>query len=282
MKFNFLHFILLMKTQNFFSFFLYFSCLQVVVAQPRPTPIRTSNPSNKSALSTSLERQFRRDAARLALRLAMDRGDDPRYLPIAIGREQINNIYYLLTTIYHADETAKSIARCNVHTFPNPSIDNIIIIYKRNVDWAAPLRQGITETTNKTLNDLLDKYDLAIEKHVQWNESNDAITIRSKEPLNMAALAEKFNDVQGVVQVDLGVPKFGGNDIRLVRVQNGWELDFVLQIGGGAVGGNNAKQHGWKYRVSDAGQVNLVREWGEPIPTWMRCQTENNVIISAR
>jgi hypothetical protein len=271
-----------MKTQNFFSFFLYFSCLQVVVAQPRPTPIRTSNPSNKSALSTSLERQFRRDAARLALRLAMDRGDDPRYLPIAIGREQINNIYYLLTTIYHADETAKSIARCNVHTFPNPSIDNIIIIYKRNVDWAAPLRQGITETTNKTLNDLLDKYDLAIEKHVQWNESNDAITIRSKEPLNMAALAEKFNDVQGVVQVDLGVPKFGGNDIRLVRVQNGWELDFVLQIGGGAVGGNNAKQHGWKYRVSDAGQVNLVREWGEPIPTWMRCQTENNVIISAR
>lgn len=282
MKFNFLQLILLMKTKKNFSFLLFFYCLHAVVAQPRPTPIRTSNPSAKSALSTSLERQFRRDAARLALRLAMDRGDDPRYLPIAIGREQMNNIFYLLTTIYNADETAKSIARCNVHTFPNPSIDNIIIIYKRNVDWAAPLRQGITETTNKTLNDLLDKYDLAIEKHVQWNETSDAITIRSKEPLNMAALAHKFDDIQGIVQVDLGVPKFGGNDIRLLRVQNGWELDFVLQIGGGAVGGNNAKQHGWKYRVSDAGQVNLVREWGEPIPTWMRCQTENNVIISSR
>lgn len=270
-----------MKTKIALFFFLGYCGLLDAAAQPRPTPVRTSNIGAKNLLSTSLERQFRRDAARLALRLAMDRGDDPRYLPIAIGREQINNIYYLLSTVYNADETAKSIARCNVHTFPNPSIDNLILIYKRNVDWAAPLRQGITETTNKELNDLLDKYDLAIEKHVQWNENSDAITIRSKEPLNMAALADKFDDIQGVVQVDLGFPKFGGNDIRLYRVQNGWELDFVLQIGGGGAT-NNAKQHGWKYRVLDNGQVNLMKEWGEPIPAWMRCQTENNIILSSK
>ena len=224
------------------------------------------------AVPPSLDRQFRRDAARLALRLDAEK-EDIRYLPIAISRDNLNGLHKALTNIYHHEEMGKSLAKCNVHTFANPSIDHLVVIYKRNVDWAAPLRQGITETTNKELNQLLDQYDLAIERSMQWNESQDAITLRSKEPLNMAALADRFRDIPGVVQTDLGSTKLGSNDIKARRTAGGWEIDFILSI-------NINQQHVWKFKAADNGQVNLLKESGEPLPAWMRCEAPEKALLA--
>ncbi|MFM2269774.1 MAG: hypothetical protein RL757_3215 [Bacteroidota bacterium] len=232
--------------------------------------------SNKTGISPSLERQFKRDAARLALRVTMEKGEDARYLPVIIPRDNVASLYKALIAIYNSDETAKSIARCNVHTYPNPSIDHLVIIYKRNVEWAGMLRQGVTETTSPAFNKLLEQYDLVIEKHVQWNETLDAVTIRSKELLNMAALASKFDDIAGVVQIDLGLPKVAGNDIKVRRVQDGWEFDFISQFGGA---GSN-KQHVWRYKALYNGQASFVKEWGDPIPAWMRCSMDNQPVIA--
>jgi hypothetical protein len=229
-------------------------------AQPKPT------------IPSSLDRQFRRDAARLALRLDAEK-EDIRYLPIAISRDNISSLYKALSFIYQNEEAGKALAKCNIHTFPNPSIDHLVVIYKKNVDWAAPLRQGITETTNKELNQLLDKYDLAIERSMQWNDTQDAITLRSKEPLNMAALADKFRDIQGVVQTDLGSTKLGGNDIKARRVGGGWEIDYVLSI-------NATQQHTWKFKALENGQVSLLKEAGEPLPAWMRCETPDKTMVA--
>ena len=80
----------------------------------------------------SLERKFRRDAARLALRLEAEK-EDLRYLNISIPQPTIEMVYGLLTQVYSNDETAKSIAKCNVHTFPNPSIDQLVLIYEKDI-----------------------------------------------------------------------------------------------------------------------------------------------------
>jgi hypothetical protein len=222
-----------------------------------------TNVPQKSGLPSSLDRQLRRDAARLALRLEAEK-EDVRFLPVTISRDNINSIFRAISNVYTTDETGKSIARCNIHTFPNPSIDHLVVIYRRDAPWAAPLRQGITETTNKELNQILDQYDLAIERSMQWNDTQDAMTLRSKEPLNMAALADRFREIPGVMQTDLSSPKLGGNDIKARRVQGSWEIDFILSIGGN-------KQHIWKFRVLDNGQTSLLKEMGEPLPDWMRC-----------
>ena len=232
----------------------------VLQAQPKPP------------IPSSLDRQFKRDAARIALRLDAEK-EDIRYLPIAISRDNINGLYKALSNIYQNEEAGKSIAKCNVHTFPNPSIDHLVVIYRKNVDWAGPLRQGITETTNKDLNQLLDKYDLAIERSMQWNDTQDAITLRSKEPLNMAALADKFRDIPGVMQTDLGSTKLGGNDIKARRTSGGWEIDYILSI-------SAAQQHVWKFKALDNGQVSLIKESGEPLPSWMRCDSPDKTMVA--
>ncbi|MFT4664655.1 MAG: hypothetical protein ACI8YQ_002294 [Polaribacter sp.] len=225
----------------------------------------------------SLQRKFKRDAARLALRMEAKK-EDLRYQSIFIPRENMESIYSVLSNIYLQDETAQSIAKCNVHTFPNPSIDHVVVTFERSIEWAAPLRDGISETDSEEINTLLEEYDLIIEKHVQWNDTEDAITIRSKEPLNMAAIANEFYNVEGVKSIDLGIPNVGGNDINIFRKQDAWEVQYVLRFGSYITG--EGKIHIWTYQVSDDQQVKFISETGDPIPEWMRCNFEWEPLVS--
>ena len=239
-----------------------------IVASAQPIPVVTKNEKVNQTIPKKLTRKFRRDAARLALRIESKK-EDLRYQNVIIPRDNIEGIYTILTNIYQNNETAKSIANCNVHTFPNPSIDHLVLIFDRDVEWAQPLRDGISETSSDEVNELLDDYDLVIEKHIQWNDNQDAITIRSKEPLNMAALANEFYNIEGVSAIDLGIPKIGGNDINMKRINNGWEVEYVLRFGSYISG--KGKIHIWKYRALDSGIVEFISEGGDPVPEWMRC-----------
>ncbi|MEL6635228.1 MAG: hypothetical protein AAFW73_13140 [Bacteroidota bacterium] len=225
----------------------------------------------------ALARKFKRDAARLALRLE-EKKEDLRYQNIIIPQDNIESIYYVLTNIYQNNETAQSIAKCNVHTFPNPSIDHLILIFDREVDWAAPLQAGISETDSDAFNDLLDEYDLIIERHVQWNDTDDAITIRSKAPLNMSALANEFYNIEGIKTIDLGIPKIGGNDINIARMDGGWRVEYVLRFGSYING--KGKMHVWKYQAMDNGQVYFEEESGDPVPEWMRCYFTGDSMVT--
>ena len=241
---------------------------------------QSSNQSETSegVLTKKLERKFKRDAARLALRMEADR-EDLRYQNIVIPPGNVQSIYNALTNIYQKDETAQSIAKCNVHTFPNPSIDHFKVIFDKNVDWAVPLRQGISETDSDEINDLLDEFNLVISKHVQWNSTQDAITIRSKAPLNMAALANEFYNIDGVAEIDLGIPKIAGSDIKIKRISQGWELEYILKFGSFV---DKGKQHVWKYKVTDSGEVTFISEEGAPIPTWMKCEDNMSITFNSR
>ncbi len=236
-------------------------------------PLSDEIPANRTRqgdLPPALARQYKRDASRMALRIEAEK-EDLHYLSIVIPRDKTNAIFNVLANIWIKSETAKSIARCNVHTFPNPSIDNFTVIYKRAADWAAPLRQGLNETSSPDINRLLTTYNLVIDKHVQWNETLDAITIRSREPLNMTALSREFLQIGGVSSVDMNIPKVAGNDIRILRVQGGWEVEYLLRFG--AYSGD-PKTHTWRFRALDNGNVSLLSEKGDPIPSWMRCDSD--------
>ncbi len=256
--------------------FVGWSTLSSIQAQDMLAMVETTTISseetekeNVTELPRRLIRKFKRDAARLALRMEAEQ-DDLRYGNIFIPSENVESIYEVLSLIYLNDETAQAIARCNVHTFPNPSIDHFKIIFDRNIDWATPLQDGITETNSQEINDLLDEYDLIIENHERWTDTEDIMVIRSKSPLNMAALSNEFYNIEGIVEIDLGIPEVGGNDILIERRSNGWEVSYVLKFGGTYIKGQG-KQHTWSYLVSDSGTVTFKEEAGDPIPTYMKC-----------
>ena len=221
-------------------------------------------------MSRNLDRKLRRDAARLALRLRD--GEDLRFQAIQIPAREMAALYDALLRMYRADEGIRSIFRCNVHTRPDPSIDRMLVVFDRDVAWAQPLQGGRQETTSPRINELLYDYDLIIEKHLQWDDTHDAISVRSKQPLNMASLANEFYNVDGVREIDLGITKELGNDITATRVATGWRFGFELNFGSLADEGEQV--HRWLYEVSGSGEVAQLSESGQPVPEWMRCATD--------
>jgi hypothetical protein len=232
-----------------------------------------------SDIPKEIQRKIRRDAARLAIRLMASNGEDLRYQPISIPKDKVESIYAALMNVYKSGDQPKSIERCNVHTFPDPSIDHIIVIFKKDAAWAAPLQKGVTETTSASFNALLDNYDLVIEKYVQWNDTQHALTIRSKESLNMAAIANEFYNIEGVTEIDLNIPKVSGSDIKIKRKADAWEIEYILKFGG-AYSEKNGKIHSWKYKTTDNGSVTFLSETGEPIPTWMKCNAKDETLVT--
>ncbi len=222
-----------------------------------------------------LNRKFRRDAARIALRMSAG-VEDLRFQNISISQNKIEEIFFILQQVYLSGETGKAISRCNVHTFPNPSIDQFKIIFDNTVEWAELLNEGISETTNETFNDLLDEYDLVIENHEKWTDEQDILVVRSSAPLNMAALANEFYNIEGIIEIDLGIPDLNGNDIQFKKTNNGWEIHYVLTIGGSLLQ-TTKKEHIWIFEVNPAGEVKFLSEEGEPIPGWMKCEDEGKL-----
>jgi nitrate reductase NapAB chaperone NapD len=222
-----------------------------------------------------IKRQFKRDASRLALRIEGEK-DDLRFMDFEVPKSNYNSIYNALCALYTKDENVRSLLKCNISTFPDVAIDQCIIIFNRNVTWSAPLKQGINETTNPQLNKIFDKFQLVIEKYVQWNEGKDAITIRSKESKNIASIATEIQNIPGVVSIDLSIPRLKGNDIKARRVNGAWEFDFLLHIGNAL----DNKVHQWKYKFLDNGNVQFISETGDPIPGHMRCMMEENLLVN--
>ncbi len=147
----------------------------------------------------------------------------------------------------------------------------------RTVDWAEPLREGITETKSDEINDLLDEYDLIIENHEKWTEEQDVIVVRSKEPMNIAALANEFYNIDGVMEIDMGIPEISGSDIKIERVEGGWEVAYILKFGGAYVKGAG-KKHTWTYHAMDNGEVKFISETGDEIPAYMKCDAPKKQI----
>ncbi len=211
---------------------------------------------------------MQRDAARLALRMLND-SKSLEHQHIVIPGYKIDELYKVLASIYEESPTARALEKCDIHTFPDPSIDRMVVVFNKSAPWAQSIKKGSQTTSQQQLNVLLSKYQLNIEKSVNWDDAHDALILRAGEPLNMAALGVVFLKIQGVVKVETGVPETTGNDITARLVNGGWEVTYILRFGGHISG--KGKMHTWKFRVIEGSAVKLLKESGDKLPRWMDC-----------
>ncbi len=207
--------------------------------------------------------QFKHDAARLALRSL----GDPNHQPVAIPEQLIQSYFDVLLTIYINNDVAKSIANCKVHTSSTPSTDYMKVIYERTIDWASPLRKGITTTDSRRINSLIEEHELIIESSQYFDARRDAIVIRATNPINMAAIANEFYNIEGVEQIDLGYDRNKNTDVSIQAIDKGWEVRYAVSF----KEEQSIQQHYWFYEVSRSGKVTLRSEGGAPIPEYMSC-----------
>jgi hypothetical protein len=224
--------------------------------------------SSTEGLSNHQKNQYKKDATRLALRQLVG-ANSFENLDAEVPKEIVESIYSSLIAIHLSGLPEAQIVTTQhkLHTFPTPTVDRLVVIYKRDATWATPLRLGDDITDNDKINKLSEKFKLTIDRHVEWDEEHFSFNMRAEESLNIAPLAKDLSTVESVTLVDLMEPKGDGNDIEVKKLENGWEINYIIKFDGCISGCK--KRRTWTFEVIN-GKVNFKGESGDELPKWMR------------
>ena len=227
------------------------------------------DPANSTiSLSNHQKNQYKKDATRLALRqLAGSKSFEA--LDAEVPKDLVESIYSSLIAIHKSNLSEAKIVTGHhkLHTFPTPTVDRLVVIYKRDAKWAIPLRLGDDVTDNEKINELSEKFKLKIDRHVEWDEEHFSFNMRAEESLNIASLAKDLSTVESVTLVDMMEPNGDGNDIEIKKLTNGWEINYVIKFDGCISGCK--KRHTWTFEVTN-GNVKFKGESGDELPKWMK------------
>lgn len=219
-------------------------------------------------MPSSLTRKYQRDAARLALRLSGS-DDELRYAAVTLPNREVTLIYNMLKSAYEQLQAVRDLSKCHIHTSSFPPIDQLQVIYRKDAPWARALSQGVMQIDHPAMNDLLTSYNLVIDRVNRWTESENALTLRARRPMNILAVGNEFQAIQGVTGIDVREGFLQSNDIQIAPTARGYEFRYTLRYNGISSG-----EHFWRVEVTHQLKATLIQEGGEPIPEWVRCAME--------
>ncbi len=225
--------------------------------------------TNSSNLTKSKKEQYHRDATRLALRM-LSSDYNFQEIDVEVSHELVNSIYNALISVHMSSiEASKIVTNLHkLHTFPVPSVNNFLVIYKRNIKWASPLRLGDCSTSNERINELCKKYGLVIDNNIEWDDDLNSFNVRSSKALNLTPVAIAFEQIEGVKKIDMLTPSGDGNDIEIVKKDDGWLINYIIKFD--SCFKSCKKQHKWTFEVDDSGKVAFLGESGDALPVWMQ------------
>jgi len=219
-------------------------------------------------ISNHQKKQYKKDATRLALRQLVD-GTNFEMLDAKVPKNIVESIYSSLIAIHISElpEAKVVTSKHKLHTFPTPTVDRLVVIYKKNAKWATPLRLGDDITDNDKINELSKKFKLKIDRHVEWDEDHFSFNMRAEESLNIAPLAKDLSTIESITLVDLMEPNGDGNDIEIKKLASGWEINYIIKFDRCISGCK--KRHTWSFEVIND-KVSFKGESGDELPKWMR------------
>lgn len=225
--------------------------------------------TTKTQLSNHQRNQYKKDATRLALR-HLASGKKFESLDPVVPKDLVDAIYNSLIAVHESKlpEAEVVTAVHKLHTFPTPTVDRLVVIYKRDATWATPLRLGDDVTDNDKINQLSEKFKLKIDRNVEWDEEHFSFNMRAENSLNIASVAKDLSTVESVTLVDMMEPNGDGNDIEVKQLNNGWEINYIVKFDGCISGCK--KRHTWTFEVTDSNKVTFKGESGDELPKWMR------------
>ena len=230
-----------------------------------------TNPESYSdgQLSKHQKNKYKKDATRLALRHLAGTKDFDQ-MDAEVPNKLVESIYNSLVAVHQSGlPEADVVTKVHkLHTFPVPTVDRMVVIYKRNAPWATPLRLGDDVTDSEEINELSEKFNLKINRHVEWDEEHNSFNMRAEESLNMAPVAKDLSAIDNIALVDMMEPNGDGNDIEIKKLSNGWEINYIIKFDGCITGCK--KKHSWTFEVTDDSNVKFKKEHGDELPAWMR------------
>ncbi len=225
-------------------------------------------------VSDNVKRLYEKDATRLALRHISKNGAYASLSP-KIPAEVKDELFGSLLAVHTSGslEATEVTQGHKLHTFPNPPVDKLQVVYSVSASWAKPLRLKDTTTDSDIINSLCQEYGLEIQDPNTWDDDSGMFVLKSGKALNMSSIMKELERVPGIERVDPLIPNMDGNDIEATKTGNGWRLDYIVKFGN-CLKGECAKKHVWSFEISNisslGANVRFLEESGDELPGWMQ------------
>ncbi|MFQ5799388.1 MAG: hypothetical protein ACE5H0_11970 [Bacteroidota bacterium] len=222
-------------------------------------------PADDSDVSDSLRKMYRKDAARLALRKVNEAGGTASQ-EVELPQDLVSTLYYALIHVHNATHLASRdsvVVIYAIHTFPYPEIYSLIVGVDSTSKWVAAWRRGERFTGNQQVDALMKEFDLQLDRYYDWPGSH-AVTLRATRPLNIAALAGRFDGIDAVSYAEPNGTIGDGNDITARSEASYWQFDYSVGYGdcpSGCIG-----RHFWTFQIYSDGHVEYAGSSGNPAP----------------
>lgn len=207
---------------------------------------------------------YHEDAVRLALRHLEDTNSAARS-DVEPPAELVESLYSALVRVYLTAHPARDsvVELYGIHTFPDPPTREVLVGVDPAHGWTAAWRELQAQTGEPAVDTLVSQYGLTVRVYYEWTIGDYAL-LRAAEPLNAAALADRFESIPGVLAADPNGWGGDGNDIRATVRDGGWRLDY--SVGFGDCPSGCIHRHTWSFAVGADGEVRYLGASGAPAP----------------
>ena len=234
------------------------------------------NPDEESpCLPDNLRTLYENDAIRLALRLQQNSAfaND-----IQIPSNSIERLQIALAAVHQSkiDERDSVISNYQIHTLPYPVFDELTVEIDTTQAWTQAWRNGSRLTGNNDIDNLLLAYGLQLDGYFSLSNNFVILTTTDHEALNLAALAARFEAVNGVLGTDFEDTGSGGNDITVQDFGTyalfAYTVGYDVATAPNACNGACEFSRTWTFKVTFANDevscpiVEFVSASGDPAP----------------
>ncbi|HEX7049301.1 MAG TPA: hypothetical protein VF188_03730, partial [Longimicrobiales bacterium] len=170
-------------------------------------------------VADTLRARYIDDAARLAVRY-LDETGAPGAGAVEIPAEYTTSFYNALAAVYALHHPARDsvIEIYRIRTFPNPALYEVLVAVDEDHAWTHAWAEGRSLTGEPDVDALVKAYDLVVTKyyanHDTHADDQALAVLRAAMPLNIAALADRFERIAGVRYAEPNGVIGDGGDIR--------------------------------------------------------------------
>jgi len=233
------------------------ACLQIATAQI----VLSSCTAPDSIIA-----KYKDDADRLAVRNIFSDSSsymDSTHIPKSWSDTALNALIaiYNATTLPARDTV---VSMFDIHTFPNPVLDNIIVAADSNLAWMHQLHNNIIPTGEPSVDSLINNYHLNLTDYFAWIFFPYHIVVfQSDSNYNIVALSHQFETILGVFYSE--PDGYAGDGNNITDSVNSNFVELIYSYGWGDCPAGCGERRFWKFHVYYDCSVEYLGSYGSPL-----------------
>ncbi len=220
-------------------------------------------PADDNHLSEEQKERYLQDAEKLAIRYINEEHPTQTEIP-----QQLIDLFYngLIHIVNSDNSEAEEVTEVGVHARLPYHPRQIEVEVATNAPWIEAWQNGITETGNNQVDELIDQFDFTLADYLELESSPETAiaTLRSDRPINVYAVGSLFEKLDYTERAGPAEIIGDGSDIDVLFFDDFLRYTFQYRFGdcpSGCIG-----SHTWHIRVHQEGTVMFESESGDPLP----------------